>query len=91
MLPLDGVLWTCLLFIKKNVSKSLEKAAYDVRSVIRLVKVAGMLAADYFSFGPRNQLDFGFGMTNTEWKKMILKKKKQHKRNAKNNNNSPFF
>jgi hypothetical protein len=22
-----------------------------------------MLAADYFSFGPRNQLDLGFGMT----------------------------
>ena len=53
------------MFIKKNVSKSLGKAAYDVRSVIRLVKVAGMLAANYFSFGPRNQLDFGFGMTNT--------------------------
>ena len=71
---------------QKNVSKSLGKASYDVRSVIRLVKVAGMLAADYFSFGTRNQLDFGLGMTNTDWKKMILKKKKQHKRNAKNNN-----
>ena len=48
---------------EKNVSKSLGKATYDVRSVIRLVEVACMLAADYFSFGPRNQLDFGFGMT----------------------------
>ena len=47
-----------------NVSKSLGKASYDVRSVIRLVKVAGMLATNYFSFGPRNQLDFGSGMTN---------------------------
>ena len=54
------------MLIKKNVSKSLGKASYDVRSVIRLVKVAGMLAADYFSFGPRNQLDFGLGMTSIE-------------------------
>ena len=63
LVPL-GVFQTNRLVCPKNDFKSLKKPIYDVSSVIRLVKVAGMLATDYFSFGPRNQLDFGFGMTN---------------------------
>ena len=47
---------------QKNVPKPLGKTSHDVRTIIRLVKVVGMLATNYSSSCPRNKLDIGTGM-----------------------------